>query len=73
MIIRAKVNTKSKKTDVINVGDNEFIVRFNALREKGKANEKLIELLSEYFGVSKSQIKIVSGFTSSNKIVNLEN
>lgn len=53
--------------------EHEFIVKFNAPREKGKANEKLIEILSEYFKISKSQIKIVSGFTSSNKIVNIEN
>lgn len=73
MTIKVKVNSRSKKTEVIMLDEHEFIVKFNAPREKGKANEKLIEILSEYFGISKSQVKIVSGFTSSNKIVNVEN
>lgn len=71
MTFKVKVNTKSKKTEVIKLDKNEFIVKFNAPREKGKANEKLIEILSEYFGISKSQVKIVSGFTSSIKLVDV--
>lgn len=39
--------------------------------EQGKANKKMIELLAEYFDVAKSQIRIVKGETSRNKIVEI--
>lgn len=39
--------------------------------EQGKANKKMIELLAEYFRVTKSEIQIVKGETSRNKIVEI--
>lgn len=39
--------------------------------EDGKANKKVIELLAEYFKVSKSQVKIVKGEISRNKIIEI--
>ncbi len=36
---------------------------------KGKANKRVIELLAKYFGVKKSQIRIVSGLKSKEKVV----
>lgn len=37
--------------------------------DKGHANEAVIELLSEYFDVPKSRIKILKGLTSREKII----
>jgi uncharacterized protein len=37
----------------------------------GKANEEMLELLSDYFEVAKSAIEIVSGHTSRNKIIEI--
>lgn len=42
-----------------------------AVPEGGKANEALIELLATYFHVSKSQVVIVIGKTSREKIVDI--
>lgn len=39
--------------------------------EQGKANKKMIDLLADYFKVSKSQIRIVKGEISRNKIVEI--
>lgn len=39
--------------------------------EQGKANKKMIDLLAEYFRVSKSQIRILKGEISRNKIVEI--
>ena len=38
----------------------------------GKANEKLIDLLSSYYSVHRSAVSIVSGHTSKNKHVSIE-
>jgi uncharacterized protein len=56
----------------INANDGEFYkVYVTAPPEDGKANKKLIELLAEYFKVPKSQIRIVKGEISRNKIVEI--
>jgi len=47
-------------------------VAVSAPPEKGKANERLIELLAEHFRVAKSRIKIVSGHTSRSKVVEVD-
>ncbi|MDR1207382.1 MAG: DUF167 domain-containing protein [Rickettsiales bacterium] len=38
----------------------------------GKANDAVIKLLSEYFGVAKSRIKIAKGKTSRNKVISID-
>jgi uncharacterized protein (TIGR00251 family) len=40
---------------------------------ENKANRALIKLLSEYFGVPKSHITILSGMKSKQKIVEIKN
>ena len=47
-------------------------VRINAPPDKGKANDALIELLAEHYGVAKSRIHIISGHTSRLKKVEIE-
>lgn len=49
-----------------------YKVYITAPPEDGKANKKLIELLAQYFKVPKSQIRIVKGEMSRNKIIEIE-
>jgi len=44
-------------------------VRVSAPPEKGKANEELINFLSEVLGVSKSSIGIIRGHNRRNKLI----
>jgi hypothetical protein len=56
----------------IEANDGElYKVYVTVAPEQGKANKKMIELLAKYFDVSKSQIKIIKGETSRNKIVEI--
>lgn len=56
----------------VDANDGElYKVYVTAAPEKGKANKKMIELLAEYFKASKSQIKIIKGEISRNKIVEI--
>lgn len=48
-----------------------YKVYVTAPPEDGKANKKLIELLAEHFGVAKSQVRIIKGEISRNKIVEI--
>ncbi|MDZ4231295.1 MAG: DUF167 domain-containing protein, partial [Patescibacteria group bacterium] len=38
---------------------------------EGKANQELIEVLADHFGVAKSMVEIVSGLKSRRKRVNI--
>jgi hypothetical protein len=71
MLLSIKVIPNSKKAEVKNPGENNYVVKLNAPAEKGKANLRLIEVLSEYFGVPKSLIRIIKGHKTRNKIVEI--
>jgi uncharacterized protein len=71
LIIRVKVTPNAHKNSVEGFSGDVLKVRINAPPEKGKANEILIELLAEYFSVSKSCVQILSGHTSRLKKVEI--
>lgn len=47
-------------------------IYLTAVPEKGKANKKLIELLSETMNISKSKINILKGEKSHEKIIEID-
>ena len=47
----------------------EYVVYLKSIPENNKANLELIKLLKRYF---KKEVKIVSGFNSRNKMVDIE-
>lgn len=47
-------------------------VLVTAAPEKGKANEALIKLLSEYFDIPKGVISIIRGETERNKLIEIK-
>lgn len=72
MRISVKVKFGSGKRGVEMIGDSEYVVRVKERPVKGKANKEMIDLLSKFFKVPKNKIKIVSGTTSSKKIVQID-
>jgi len=40
---------------------------------QGKANSAIIKVLAEYFKVSKSQVKLISGLSAKQKVFEIEN
>ncbi|MEZ0324162.1 MAG: DUF167 domain-containing protein [Hydrogenothermaceae bacterium] len=71
MRIKIKVKPGSSKNEIKKVDENLYEIRTTVIPEKGKANEKAIELLSYFFNVPKSKIKIVRGETSREKEVEI--
>lgn len=70
MKIKLKVNPKSKQ-EKITLIDDILYADFFTVPEKGRANKKLIELLTDYYKIKKSQITIIKGKRSKNKIVQI--
>ncbi len=71
MRIYIKVNPKSSQQKIKKLENGNYKVWLKAVPEKGLANRELIEFLAKYFKISKSEIKIVGGKTSSRKIVDV--
>jgi hypothetical protein len=60
-----KANAKQDKVELPKVS-------VKAPAKDGKANEAVMKLLAEHFKVSKSNIKIIRGLKSKNKIVEVK-
>lgn len=65
------VKPRSKQESIEIIDSNKIIAKINALPAKGEANLKLIEVLAKYFKTPKSNIKIISGHKSKNKIIEI--
>jgi len=70
MKIQVRVKPNSKTEGVSREGDS-FIVQVKEPPKEGRANRAVIKLLAEHFGVPQSQVKILSGFKSKNKVVEI--
>ena len=68
MKIQVKVKPNSRTEELSREGDS-FIVKVKEPPKEGKANQALIKLLAEHFGVPQSQVRILSGFRSGNKVI----
>lgn len=71
MKIFVKVKPKAKEEKVEKIGDINFKVSVRQLPEKGRANLAVIRALADYFDISQSNIKIISGSTSKLKIIEI--
>jgi uncharacterized protein YggU (UPF0235/DUF167 family) len=67
------VKPGSKKGPLVEVTDDGELILF--VRERavdGAANDGVIKLLADHFGVAKSRITIVRGHTSRSKLVEVD-
>ena len=69
--IKLKVITRAKKEELQKLSEDSYKIKVLSPAEKGKANKRIIELLSKEFGVRKRDIKIVSGETTNRKIIEM--
>ncbi|GAG64065.1 unnamed protein product [marine sediment metagenome] len=58
VVIEVKVIPDSDKNELAKE-DSKVKIRVKASAEKGKANQAVIKLLSKYYNISKSSIKII--------------
>ena len=70
MRIQVKVKPNSK-TQEVNQEEDSFTVKVKEPAKEGKANQAVIRSLAEHFSISKSQVKILSGFRSTNKVIEI--
>lgn len=68
MRIIVQVKTNSRQEGVEEQPDGSFLIKVNAPPVEGKANERIVELLSEKWGKSKSRFALISGQKSKRKV-----
>ena len=71
MQLKVKVIPKSSQNKIIPV-DDFLKIKITTAPEKGKANKQVIKMLAKKFNVPTSQIEIVRGLTSQEKIVKID-
>ncbi|MCL5435743.1 MAG: DUF167 family protein [Patescibacteria group bacterium] len=72
MFISVKVITRSRQEKVELQPDGSYKVWTRAVPEKGRANERVIELLAREFHKPKTSCVIVSGSNASKKIMDIK-
>ncbi|MFA6974101.1 MAG: DUF167 domain-containing protein [Parcubacteria group bacterium] len=73
MRIYVKVSPRSSKNEVTKTAEGEYKVKLAAAPVDGQANELLVKVLAEHFGVAKSLVQIIGGKTAKTKIVEILN
>jgi uncharacterized protein (TIGR00251 family) len=62
----------AKKNEILGFRGDVLYAKVIAVAEKGRANEALLELITNTFGVPRSAVAIVRGQTSRNKVVSIQ-
>ena len=66
--VEVRVKPGSKKGPMVQPSlDGNLLVYVRQPAVDGKANRAVVELLADYFGVSKTNVQIISGMTSRHK------
>ncbi len=72
IVIKVRVVPKSSKHEIGDImADGSVKIKLRSAPEQSKANEELIELLSDFFEVSYQHIMIISGETARLKLVEI--
>lgn len=67
MKLKIKVKPNSGKQEIIKQ-DDFYLIKLKSSAQDNKANLELVKVLKKYF---KKEVKIKSGFTSRNKIIEI--
>jgi len=69
VLLPVQAQPKAKKNAVVGVHDGRLKVAVTQAPEKGKANDAILKLLGKSLGLKRSQLELVSGETSSKKVL----
>lgn len=69
MIINVKVKPSSSKQEIQSFGNNRYLIYLTEPPENNRANIELINLLSKHFGTLVGRIKIKTGLSNNEKMI----
>jgi len=71
IFVKAKPNSREEKVEKID--EQNYVVSVKEPPIKGKANEAIRNALAIYFKIGSSNVKIISGYSSRNKVIEIIN
>jgi len=71
LTIEVKVKPKSKTSSFVKLSEVTYYAQIHSIAEKNKANLELLQLVAGYFKVNQSQVKILKGLSSKNKLIGI--
>ena len=71
MYVNIKVITNSKIQQLTQLKPLYYKAKLRSIPEKGKANLELIDLIAKHFNCAKSEVKIISGHRSREKLLSI--
>jgi len=71
MYINVKVITNTKTQQITELKPLYFKAKLRSIPEQGKANLELIDLIAKHFKCVKSEVKIISGHRSREKLLSI--
>lgn len=71
-ILSVKVKPNARQQTIRHKDDGSLTIQLRASPIAGKANQELIQLLAEEFGVPKASVRIKSGATSKTKRIEID-
>lgn len=71
MLVRVRVKPNARQPRIEPAPDGSLVVWLKSPPVEGRANQELIARLAEHYGVARAQVRIRSGQTSRNKLVEI--
>lgn len=70
-LLYLRIQPRASKNEIVTMEDGSVKVRLTAPPVDGAANEALVAFLADTLGIAKSQVEIISGHTSREKVVRI--
>lgn len=70
--LKVRVQPNARRSEIVGWDGEVLRVRVAAAPVKGKANAELVDFLAETLGVRRSQVAILRGATSRDKVVGID-
>lgn len=75
IVVQAKPSSRQEQVEKLDLpaqaGEMNFKVSVKELPVQGRANAAIVRALAEYFKVAPSRVRIISGYTSRLKVVEI--
>ena len=69
--LRLKVVPGARRSQVVGRLGESWKLRVHAAPERGRANDEVVALLAEILGLAQSEVRVVAGRTTRDKVVEL--
>ena len=65
------VKPKARKPEIVKIAPDGYRIAVREPAQNGQANDAVINLLAEHFGIPKSKLRIVRGVSSRHKLIEI--